>query len=103
MKSIIKIIAVFLLLGISISGSSKNLREAAVTDGYKSTVELTINNDKYLITDVNSNARVYVYSIIGSKVTSFEIKSGVCDSSITLPKGYYILKIDDSTRKIAVK
>lgn len=103
MKSLIKILSVCLLLGISISASAKSLKEVAVSDSDKQTIELLINGDKYPIQNVNPNARVDVYSIIGSKVISFQIKSGAADSVVSLPKGYYILKIDDTTRKIAVK
>lgn len=103
MRGFIKIICLFVLLGISMSGSSKNLKGVSLSEQEMQTVELIINGDKYQLTDVSPNGRVDVYSIIGSKVTSFEIKLGVSDTSIVLPKGYYILKIDDTTRKIAVK
>ncbi len=103
MRSFIKILCLFILLGISVSGSSKNLKSVSLSEHEKQNIELVINGDKYQIADVSPNARVDVYSIIGSKVTSFYIKAGVSDSAITLPKGYYILKIEDSTRKIAVK
>jgi len=103
MKKFVKILCVCFLLGISISGSSKSLKGNSVADADKQTIELVINGEKYPIQNVNPNARVDVYSIIGSKITSFQIKSGASDSAVTLPKGYYIIKIDDSTRKIAVK
>lgn len=103
MKSLIKILGVCFLLGISLSGSSKNLKGSSVSESDKQTIELIINGERYPIQNVNPNAQVEVYSIIGSKVTSFQIKSGVSDSAVSLSKGYYIIKIDDSTRKIAVK
>ncbi|MFR9165171.1 MAG: T9SS type A sorting domain-containing protein [Dysgonomonas sp.] len=105
MKNFTKILLFFVLLGLSVSGFSGNgVRSSAIADNDRQTVELVINGDKYPIQNVNPNGRVDIYSIIGAKVVSFDIKSGVVtDSSISLPKGYYIIKIDDKTRKIAVK
>lgn len=103
MKYFTRLICILLLLGATLSVSSRDLKGVSVPDSDKQTVELVINGDKYPIQNVSPNAQVDVYSIIGTKVTSFRIKAGACDSSITLPKGYYILKIEDSTRKIAVK
>lgn len=103
MRNIIQIICVCFLLAISVSASSKGVKTIAVTESEKQTVELIINGDRYPIQNVNPTAQVNVYNIIGTKITSFQIKSGISDSSVSLPKGYYIIKIDDSTRKIAVK
>lgn len=103
MKYLTRLICILLLSGASLSASSRDLKGSSVSDSDKQTVELVINGDKYPIQNVNPNALVDVYSIIGTKVASFRMKAGACDSSITLPKGYYILKIEDSTRKIAVK
>ncbi|GAB6012884.1 T9SS type A sorting domain-containing protein [Viscerimonas tarda] len=102
MKSL-KIILIFLLLGVSISGFSQSPDRNSVADSDKQSVELTINNEKVLVTTTTLNTKVEIFSIIGSKVLSANIKSGLCESVITLPKGYYILKIDGATRKIAVK
>jgi len=88
---------------MAVSVSSKGLKTVASADNDKQTIELIINGDKYPILNVTPTAQVNVYNIIGTKITTFKIKSGVADSPVSLPKGYYILKIDDSTRKIAVK
>ena len=103
MKNLIKIIFIFFLFGISISGFSQAPKDGDIAETNKQTIELIINGERYPISNVNSNARVDVYNIIGSRVKSFEIRNGVSDTSLTLPKGYYIIKIDDTTRKIAVK
>ena len=99
----LKIIFITLLLGVSLSGFSQTLDKTSAADSDKQNIELTINNEKVIIPNANPNTKVDIFSIIGSKVSSVEIKSGFCESAITLPKGYYILKVDNTTRKIAVK
>lgn len=92
-----------LFIGVSYSGFSQNLEKVSSANSDKQTIELTINNEKVFIQSANPNARVDIFSIIGSKVSSVDVKSGFCEGTITLPKGYYILKVDSTTRKIAVK
>jgi len=99
----IKALLISILFIISLSVLAQDAKQISIAESNKQTVEITINGDKYQIPDVNPNTRVDIFSILGVKVKSFEVKSGRSDSTITLPKGYYILKIDNTSRKIAVK
>ena len=100
----IKTVFILFLFVVSFSVFAQDMKQTSLAESNKqTTVEITINGDKYQFQDVNQNAKVDIYSILGLKVKSFEIKSGYSDSIITLPKGYYILKIDNTSRKIAVK
>ena len=100
---IFRIFFILLLLGVSASGFSQNLNQSTVADAEKQTIELTINNEKYNIPHSKLNTHVDVFSIIGTKVASIEVKSGVGEATATLPQGYYIIKADNTSRKIAVK
>jgi hypothetical protein len=100
--NLLKITVIFVLLVVSVSGFSQSSDKSSVADD-KPTVELTINNEKVPIPFTGLNTKINVFSIIGSKVLSVNIKSGMPEDSITLPKGYYILKVDNVTRKIVVK
>jgi hypothetical protein len=101
--NLLKIALIFILLGVSVSGFSQSSDKNSVADNDKPTIELTINNEKVSVPFTSLNTKINVFSIIGSKVLSINIKSGAPEDSITLPKGYYILKMDNITRKIAVK
>jgi p-aminobenzoyl-glutamate transporter AbgT len=100
---LLKAIIAFILLGVSVSGFSQNSGKVSVADSDKVAIELTVNNEKISIPFTSLNTKVNVFSVIGSKVLSVTIKAGIPEDSITLPKGYYILKMDNITRKIAVK
>lgn len=68
-----------------------------------SSIELTINGEKTEISNMPQNVKLEIFSIIGSKVATIEIKNGIAIDTISLAKGYYIVKGNSSTRKIAVK
>lgn len=66
-------------------------------------IEVVVNGETMSISGISGDGRIEIYSIIGSKVATLTIKDGTATEQITLPKGYYILKAANSTKKIAVK
>lgn len=72
-------------------------------DFYKQGIELVVNGDKITVQSLPQNGVVEVFNILGSKVMTFQVTGGKSTARINLPRGYYILKSDDVTRKIVVK
>jgi len=98
-----KTLFIILLFGVTSSGYSQGLEQDSGADTDKQTIEITINNDRFTMNNVRPNTKVDVFSIIGTKVASIDVKSGYGDSNLNLPKGYYIIKADNTSRKIAIK
>lgn len=102
MKKYYKILFLSLFLAVSTSGFSQSPRQ--VGDAEKlAPIELVINGEKTEISNMPQNARLEIFSIIGSKVASIDVKSGLGEGTLSLPRGYYIIKANNSARKIAVK
>lgn len=101
MKFIFKILVVFALACLPILGYSQNKNIGF--DDEKPYVELTINGEKFIVKNLPQEGSVEVFNILGSKMISFNIKGGVNINRVNLPKGYYILKCDNTTKKIVVK
>ncbi|NDW18861.1 T9SS C-terminal target domain-containing protein [Dysgonomonas sp. 216] len=99
----IKPLIIVLLLGFSASGFSQNQEQSSIAEAEKQTVEITINTVKYFIPASKQDLRIDIFSIIGAKVATLNIKSGVGSTDVNLPQGYYIVKAEDTSRKIAVK
>lgn len=67
-------------------------------------VDLLINgNNRVKMTDIPTSGRIEVYSILGVKITSVSLREYICEYSIDLPKGLYILKAGRTAQKIVVK
>lgn len=69
----------------------------------KLAVELTINGEKFTVQSLPQNGFIEVFNILGTKVTGFQVNGGINTSRINLPKGYYILKSENITKKIVIK
>ncbi len=96
-----KIFIICLILSVSLSTFSQNVSRDF--DFYKQGIELIVNGDKISVQSLPQNGVVEVFNILGSKVMTFQVVAGKSTVRINLPRGYYILKSDDITRKIVVK
>ncbi|MEN9920086.1 MAG: hypothetical protein RL662_2522 [Bacteroidota bacterium] len=92
----IAILACLPSLGFSTTGN-------LYSDDERSSLQLKINGEKFLVQNLPSDGIVEVFNILGSKVLSFNTRDGVNVNRINLPAGYYILKSENITRKIVVK
>lgn len=102
MKFYAKILLLLLFVCLPLLGFSQ--KKSMDFDGEKQTIELTINNEKFVVENLPREGIVEVFNILGSKVMSFSVKNGTNQTRINLPEGYYILKGDNNvTKKIVVK
>ena len=107
------ILFLILFTGVSFSANSKGVdipvNGFSITDrpsDNTTTLEVNINNiTKIKMENVPTSGYLEVYSILGVKVTSINLKTcvGIGSCSIELPKGLYILKAGKSAQKIIVR
>lgn len=67
----------------------------------KTKIKLTGN--RLIIEDLPEDGVLEIYNIMGVKVFNRRVKAGTNQYILSLPKGYYIIKIGKFTRKIAIK
>ena len=65
--------------------------------------EITFAGNRLIIKNLEKDGILEVYSIVGAKVFSKEIKAGTNDFYLNLPKGYYIIRIGNIAKKIAIR
>lgn len=67
----------------------------------KTKIKLTGN--RLIIEDLPEDGVLEIYNIMGAKVFNRRVKAGTNQYILSLPKGYYIIKIGKLTRKIAIR
>ncbi|OJV83203.1 MAG: hypothetical protein BGO34_16080 [Bacteroidia bacterium 44-10] len=67
----------------------------------KTKVKLT--GSQLVIEDLLEDGVLEIYNIMGAKVFNRRVKAGTNQYTLSLPKGYYIIRIGKFTRKIAIK
>lgn len=97
------VLYVFLLFFLSLPGvSGQEGRKSVLNDVEQNTVSLTILGNNVRVQNALGSA-LEVYNILGMKVISIKIDSPDKTVVLNLSKGWYILKVENITRKIAIK
>ena len=81
---------------------SKSLSE----NSDRAAIEITVVGNKIYIENAPVGKKIEVFSIVGLKVQEIEIKNPTADYTLNVPKGYYILRINDPNapiRKTAIR
>lgn len=102
MKYLYKVLIIIAFVSVTAFGFSRENREVFCAPDSQMT-EIGFVNNKILIQNLPYSGKLQIYSVLGVNVATIEVKSGSGEYSVQLPKGYYIVKIADVVRKIAVK
>ncbi len=80
---------------------SKSLEDSE--DNARTAIEVTVVGNKISTENAPIGKMIEIYSIVGLKVHEIEIKLSTTEYTLSVPKGYYILRIDNTVRKIAIR
>ena len=104
MKRVILISVLSLVAAIfSFSLSAQEAKTKPAIDNERPAVEITTTTNKVHIKNAVVGQKLEVYSIVGLKVEVIVLKSSTSEHTLSIPKGYYILKVGDIVRKVAIK
>ncbi|MBK5722473.1 T9SS type A sorting domain-containing protein [Dysgonomonas sp. Marseille-P4677] len=107
-----KILLSLLLAGVSLSASSeeKDFPSDSFPSDFKEVQDRTMNLDleinrttKITLENIPTTGYLEVYSILGLKVTSVNLKTILGSYPLELPKGIYIIKAGKVAQKIIVR
>ena len=65
--------------------------------------EILMAGNRLIVKNLPEDGVLEIYSIVGVKVYSREIKAGTNEYPVNLPKGYYIIRIGKLAKKIALR
>ena len=102
MKHFYKALILFAFSLITTLAFSKENREIIYTADTQTT-EISYTENKIIIQDLPYSGKLQIYSVLGVNIANIDVKSGSGEYAVQLPRGYYIVKIGDVVRKIAVK
>lgn len=82
---------------------SQDNRRTKPAETEQNNIILTVEGSIVHIQNINTKTPLEIYNILGVKINSTIIDSTDKTITLNLPKGCYILKIQDVVRKIAIK
>lgn len=98
----------FILLfttSIPVKASQANRSESTrpQTQPTKPEIEIVFIDNKIRVNNATIGSTLEIYSVVGLKVFDVKIKYPSGDYPVNLPKGYYIVRIGETVRKIVVR
>ena len=102
MKHLYKALILFAFACVAAAGFSKENAGVFYTADSQAT-EISIIGNKIYVQNLPAGGKLQIFSVLGVSVATIEVKAGSGEYNISLPKGYYIVKIGDVVRKVAIK
>ncbi|MEG2515053.1 MAG: T9SS type A sorting domain-containing protein [Bacteroidaceae bacterium] len=103
MKHFTRLLLLSLMLFAVSTLSAQEERKQLTANADQQPISLTISGTSIHIQNADKGDTLEVYNILGVKLLSIKIDTPDKSIPLTLPKGCYILKIENIVRKIAIK
>jgi len=92
------------LLVFRVQAQQANITTSVTTQQVDNSMKITYIDSYLKVENAPANSRVEIYNIVGSKVKEINMIQSSGEYRISLPKGYYIVRIDGGiVRKIVVR
>lgn len=66
-------------------------------------IEITANENRIIVSNAPIGSILEIYSVVGIKVKEIEMKQSSGEYIVNIAKGYYIIRIGETVRKVAIK
>jgi len=91
--------------GFSVSAQTVKPNNTLYTTKLQETppIEISVQDNRIIISNAPVGSTLEIYSVVGIKVREIEIKQSSGEYPVNIAKGYYIIRIADTVRKIAIR
>jgi hypothetical protein len=101
-RFLLSILVITLIWGVE-SRSFAKTSLIAVYEASEESLKIYVSENRLVIENLPKDAIIEIYSIVGTKVASIRAKAGYGEYYLSLSKGYYIVKVENVVKKIAIK
>lgn len=78
-------------------------RVATPKDKEKDSVEISAYDNKIVVENAPAGSKLEIYSVVGIRVKEIPMKQPSGEYTVDLAKGYYIVRIGDTVRKVSIR
>lgn len=111
MRYIIRLLVLIGLIAINCKEVYSQKTDFYYTDPYEISFTLSTQDslsikfvdNRLIVENLQKDETLDIFNIMGAKVFTRRLKSGTNEYHISLPKGYYIIRIGKTTKKIIIK
>ena len=78
-------------------------RTTVAKDKEPESVEISAYDNKIVVENAPAGSKLEVYSVVGIRVKEIPMKQPSGEYTVDLAKGYYIVRIGDTVRKVSIR
>ncbi|WP_099463656.1 MULTISPECIES: hypothetical protein [Parabacteroides] len=99
------LLALTLQVGSSIPAYASKLKSEtfAIDQNDLKPIEISVSENRIHVENAPIGSILEIYSVVGIKVAEIELKQPSGDYTVNIAKGYYIIRIGETVRKIAIR
>lgn len=76
---------------------------AVAKDQAPDSVEISAYDNKIVVENAPSGSKLEIYSVVGIRVKEIPMKQPSGEYTVDIAKGYYIVRIGDTVRKVSIR
>lgn len=92
-----------LFCSVGLRAYTQESNHRTVTVEVENKTKIKVIENRIIIENLPKDELLEIYNIMGVKVFSRRVKAGTNEYTLSLSRGYYIIKIGEITRKIAIR
>ena len=97
------LITIVLLLAVWAGYPLEVMAQQANTDKEKDSVEISAYDNKIVVENAPAGSKLEIYSVVGIRVKEIPMKQPSGEYTVDIAKGYYIVRIGDTVRKVSIR
>ena len=78
-------------------------KDAAIIQAKTDSIQITVSDNRITIANAPIGSKLEIFSVVGIKVREIDMKQSSGEYLVNIAKGYYIIRIEETVRKVAIR
>lgn len=88
---------------LSVKAQQAGVTTHAVKQAKPDSIEISAYDNKIVVKNAPIGSKLEIYSVVGIRVKEIEMKQPDGEYTVNIAKGYYIIRIGETVRKVAIR
>lgn len=101
--SIVLMLAVWAGCPFEVSAQQAGTTTSATKEKAPDSIEISAYDNKIVVENAPAGSKLEIYSVVGIRVKEIPMKQPSGEYTVDIAKGYYIVRIGETVRKVAIR
>lgn len=101
--SIVLLLAVWAGYPLEVNAQQATVAVSATREKKPDTLEISAYDNKIVVENAPTGSKLEIYSVVGIRVKEIPMKQPSGEYPVDIAKGYYIVRIGDTVRKVSIR